>query len=69
MSEKRVVKHRTILKNISSWWLRKPLEEATKQDLKAVYVTVMKWDNREYGPYEPWTKSDYLKVVKRFFKW
>jgi len=29
----------------------------------------MKWDNKEYGPYEPWTKLDYLGVVKRFFKW
>ncbi len=38
MSGKRTAKHRTILRNVSSWWLRKPFEEATKQDLKAWVV-------------------------------
>ncbi|MDV3277096.1 MAG: tyrosine-type recombinase/integrase [Nitrososphaerales archaeon] len=74
MSVKRQEKHRIILRNVSKWWLKKPFDDVTRQDLKQIIVgidsAVVK--NRMTGqtkPFEDWTKVDYKRCTKRFMRW
>lgn len=64
MTSKRLEKHRYILRHVSDWWLRKPFDQATRKDLVRLVG-----DINSKQEFKDWTKSDYKRVTKRFFRW
>jgi len=62
LSPGRIEKYLINLPKISGW-LHKNFEDANKEDIKRVIMTI------EGNGYEEWTKHDYKVVIKKFYKW
>lgn len=64
MTSKRLDKHRSILRHVSDWWLRKPFDQAARKDLVRVIGEINAKED-----FKDWTKADYRRITKRFFRW
>ncbi len=70
MSKRRVEKHRTYLRSVETWWLRKPFGEVSREDLVGVWGQIdgLYFQSKQKEA-EDWTKRDYRLITKRFFRW
>lgn len=59
-SEAGVYKYRAYLRNVQAWWLKKPLGEATRQDLVKIWPAINETE------FEPWTQGEYRLMIKMF---
>jgi len=58
----RVQKYAFILRKIAEW-LEKDFDKATEEDLKRVVAII------NTSPFTNWTKYDYKRSIKKFFRW
>jgi len=58
----RVQKYAYILRRVAEW-LGKDFDKATEEDLKKVVALI------NTSPFKNWTKHDYKRSIKKFFKW
>ncbi|MCX6818184.1 MAG: tyrosine-type recombinase/integrase [Candidatus Aenigmarchaeota archaeon] len=62
LSEGRLNKLETVLNRLSDW-LGVGFKEAERTDIEALVVKINK------SGFKDWTKSDYKKILKKFYKW
>ncbi len=58
----RVQKYAYILRKVAEW-LGKDFDKATEEDLKKVVAVI------NASPFKDWTKYDYKRSIKKFFRW
>jgi len=62
LTQRRINKHRYLLKNISEW-LKTEFKKASKEDIQKLVTRINE------SKYADWTKSDHKKCLKKFYKW